>query len=319
MGQLQFVFRHSSLRKPVYPVNYIISKLLGYLRLMRPANIITAVADVLAGIAISGFLGSEVVNYLDHLLPILCLCLATVGLYGGGVVFNDVMDAKLDKVERPERPIPAGIISMTQAIVLGSYLLLVGILAAFTVGRITGFIALGITVSALVYNKWGKHQFWGPVNMGLCRGLNLLLGISIVMPALQTYWWMGIIPVIYIAAVTYISRGEVHGGTSAAIRIAAVCYALVYGTMFALAYYNEHLLIASPFIILFIIMINRPLWIAMKEPTGPNIGKAVKGGIIALIAMNAAWVAAFSSLPHALLVLILLPVSMLIAKAFAVT
>lgn len=319
MGQLQFVFRHSSLRKPVYPVNYIISKLLGYLRLMRPANIVTAVADVLAGIAISGFLGAEVVNYLDQLLPILCLCLATIGLYGGGVVFNDVMDAKLDKVERPERPIPSGVISMAQAIVLGSYLLLVGILAAFTVGRVTGFIALGITASALIYDKWGKHQVWGPVNMGLCRGLNLLLGVSIVMPALQTYWWMGIIPVIFIAAVTYISRGEVHGGTSATMRIAAVCYALVYGTMFALAYYNEHLLVASPFIILFIIMINRPLWIAMKEPTGPNIGKAVKGGIIALIAMNAAWVAAFSTLPHALMVLILLPVSLLIARAFSVT
>lgn len=30
-------------------------KLLGYLRLMRPANVITAVADVMAGIAIAGY------------------------------------------------------------------------------------------------------------------------------------------------------------------------------------------------------------------------------------------------------------------------
>lgn len=319
MEQLQFVFRHSSLRKPEYPVNYIVSKLLGYLRLMRPANIVTAVADILAGIAISGFLGSEVVNYLDHLLPVLCLCLATVGLYGGGVVFNDVMDAKLDEVERPERPIPSGIISMNQAIVLGSYLLLVGILAAFTVSRVTGFIALGITASALIYDKWGKHQAWGPINMGLCRGLNLLLGISIVFPALEMYWWMGFIPVIFIAAVTYISRGEVHGGSAKMMRIAAVCYALVYGTMVALAYYNHHLWVALPFVVLFIVMINWPLIVALKEPTGPNIGKAVKGGIIALIAMNAAWVAVFSSVPHALFVLLLLPVSIWISKAFAVT
>ena len=28
------------------------------------------------------------------------LCLATIGLYGGGVVFNDVFDAGLDAVER---------------------------------------------------------------------------------------------------------------------------------------------------------------------------------------------------------------------------
>jgi 4-hydroxybenzoate polyprenyltransferase len=35
--------------------------------------------------------------------------------------------------------------------------------------------------------------------------------------------------------------------------------------------------------------------------------------------MNAAWVAAFSSLPHAMLVLVLLPFSILLSKAFAVT
>lgn len=301
------------------PVNYIISKLLGYLRLMRPANIVTAVADILAGVAISGFLGSEVSSYLDHLLPVACMCLATIGLYGGGVVFNDVMDAELDKKERPERPIPSGVISLTEAIVLGSYLLLVGVLAAFTVGRITGYFALGIATCALIYDKWGKHRAWGPVNMGLCRGLNLLMGISMVEPALNKYWWIGVIPVVYIAAVTAISRGEVHGGSKRTLGISAFCYALVYGTILVLAGMNGHLLITLPFIILFALMINLPLFRAMKDPSGPNIGKAVKGGIIALIAMNAAWVAAFSALPHALLVLILLPLSLLMAKAFAVT
>lgn len=286
---------------------------------MRPANIITAVADILAGLAISGFLGLAVTNYLDHLLPVMCLCLATIGLYGGGVVLNDVMDAQLDKEERPERPIPSGLISVTQAIVLGSYLLLVGVLAAFTVGRITGFLGLGIAVSALVYNKWGKHRSWGPVNMGLCRGLNLLMGISIVVPALMHYWWMGLIPILYIAAVTAISRGEVHGGNTKTLRISAICYAMVYITMLVLALINGHIWEAVPFILLFILMINYPLLKAIKAPTGPNIGKAVKGGIISLIVMNAAWVAAFSSLPHALLVLVLLPVSMLLAKVFAVT
>ena len=300
-------------------MNYIISKLLGYIRLMRPANIVTAVADILAGIAISGFLGSTVANYLDHLLPVICLCLATIGLYGGGVVLNDVMDAKLDKEERPERPIPSGLISATQAIVLGSYLLLVGVLAAFTVGRITGFLALGITISALVYNKWGKHQPWGPVNMGLCRGLNLLMGISIVVPVLMSYWWMGLIPVLYIAAVTAISRGEVHGGNIKTLRITAICYAVVYCTILVLAIINGHIWEAIPFVLLFAFMINYPLVNAMKDPSGPNIGKAVKGGIIALIVMNAGWVAAFSTVPHALLVLILLPISLLLSKAFAVT
>lgn len=300
-------------------VNYILSKLLGYLRLMRPANIITAIADILAGVAISGFLGAEVANYLDHLLPMMCLFLATIGLYGGGVVFNDVMDAELDKKERPERPIPSGIISHAQAIVLGIYLLLVGGLAAFSVGKTTGFIALAIIILALVYNKWGKHYSWGLINMGLCRGLNLLMGISVVVPVLCKYWWLGLIPLVYIAAVTAISKGEVHGGNQRTLKIAAVCYLLICGSILAMAVINKHVWESVPFVALFAFMIYRPLLRAMKDPSAANTGKAVKGGIIALIVMDAAWVASFSTLPHALLVLILLPLSLGISRMFAVT
>ncbi|WP_199417099.1 UbiA-like protein EboC [Chitinophaga silvatica] len=306
-------------------MTYIVSKLIGYLRLMRPANIITAIADILAGVAISGYLINISLDTLslDFILPVACLCLATIGLYGGGVVFNDVFDAELDKIERPERPIPGGVISKTQAIILGSYLFLVGILAAFSVGGLTGYsgwLAVAITISCLVYDKWGKHQqLLGPLNMGLCRGLNLLLGISIVSNALETYWWMGIIPIFYIAAVTNISRGEVHGGSIKSLKLTAWIYAAVYGTMTVLAILHNRIYTAAPFIILFAVMINLPLFKAMKNPIGPNIGKAVKGGIIALVVMNAAWVAAFATLPYALVVLLLLPISMILGKLFAVT
>lgn len=299
-------------------MSYILSKSIGYLRLVRPANLLTAVADILAGVAISGFMTSAYADYLD-LLPVACLCLATIGLYGGGVVFNDVMDAALDRTERPERPIPSGSVSATQAVILGSYLLLVGILAAFAVGRAPGYIAISIAACALVYDKWGKHTTLGPVNMGLCRGLNLLLGLSIIEPALLHYGWIGVVPVVYIAAVTAISRGEVHGGNVWILRITAFLYALVYGAIAALAAVNGRFWQAVPFIILFIIMINRPLIRAIQDPVAANIGKAVKGGILALIAMNAAWAAAFAGIPYALAVLLLLPLSLWLARAFAVT
>lgn len=306
-------------------MSYIVSKVIGYLRLMRPANIITAIADILAGVAISGYFLNvtfETVT-LDLTLPVVCLCLATIGLYGGGVVFNDVFDATLDSTERPERPIPSGIITKTQAIILGSYLLLVGILAAFSVGRLNGYagwLAVAIAASALLYDKWGKHHATlGPVNMGLCRGLNLLLGISIVPGAAEHWWWIGFIPILYIAAVTNISRGEVYGGTTRSINITAVCYAIVLVTIGIMAATHHKFWMALPFLLLFAWMIGKPLLNARKDPSGPNIGKAVKAGIVALVVMNAAWVAAFGTIPFALAVLLLLPVSILLGKAFAIT
>lgn len=300
-------------------MNYIFSKLIGYLRLMRPANILTAITDILAGIAISGFLITGLGD-VQTILQVTCLAIATVGLYGGGVVFNDVFDAALDRIERPERPIPSGIISRTEAIVLGVYLLLLGVLAAFTVGELAGFIAVSIAIAALVYNKWGKHnKLLGPVNMGLCRGLNLLLGMSIIPQSLEKYGWLAFLPVLYIAAITMISRDEVHGGKKRTLWYAAVGYGIVYTTIFVFAAFNHKFLEVIPFLLVFIWMIMNPLLVAMKEPIGPNIGKAVRGGIIGLIAMNAAWVAAFAPFPYALAVLVFLPLSFLLSRAFAVT
>ncbi len=51
-------------------------------------------------------------------------------LIWGGVVFNDVFDAKLDAVERLERPIPSGRASLQRATILGIVLLLIGVIAA---------------------------------------------------------------------------------------------------------------------------------------------------------------------------------------------
>lgn len=301
-------------------MNYIFSKLLGYLRLMRPANILTAVTDIMAGIAISGFFLTGAYGDTQSILQFVCLIFATIGLYGGGVVFNDVFDAKLDRVERPERPIPSGVISRTEAIVLGAYLLVLGILAAFSVGELPGGIALGIAVAALVYNKWGKHNnLLGPLNMGLCRGLNLLLGMSILPDALAKYGWVAVIPILYIAAITMISRDEVHGGSKRPLMLAAAGYSFVIIAILVMAQRNHKIIDVIPFIIVFIYLIYKPLIKAINEPIGPNIGKAVRGGIIGLIAMNAAWAAAFVSFPYALLVLCFLPVSIFLSKVFAVT
>lgn len=300
-------------------MNYILSKLLGYLRLMRPANILTAITDIMAGIAIAGFLAHGLAD-VQAVLQVTCLAIATIGLYGGGVVFNDIFDTALDRVERPERPIPSGIISRTEAVVLGVYLLLLGVLAAFTVGETSGFIAIAIAVAALVYDKWGKHhKLLGPFNMGLCRGLNLLLGISIIPESLPQYGWLAIVPVLYIASITMISRDEVHGGKKQTLMLAAAGYGIVCALIFWQGYMKGEALKVSLYLAVLLYLILTPLIKAMKTPTGPNIGKAVKGGIIGLIAMNAAWVAAFAVTPYPLAVLAFLPLSILLSKAFSVT
>lgn len=285
---------------------------------MRPANVVTSVADVLAGIAISGYFFLSQSD--PQLLPIILLCIATIGLYSGGIILNDVFDAELDAKERPERPIPSGLISKQAATIFGGICFFIGIFAAGLYSTEAQYLAVAIMVSCLIYDKFLKHStIFGPVNMGLCRGLNLLLGISIIPASIQTWWYLAIIPIIYIAAITMISRGEVHGGSKKTLYFAVALYALVIGSVVYFAFTNNNLPLSLAFLALFAFMIFRPLSAAIQNPIGPNIGKAVKAGVIALILLNAAWASAFGVWQVALIIIILLPLSMWLSKAFAVT
>ncbi len=286
---------------------------------MRPANVVTSVADVLAGIAIAGAFTSAYMQ-LGLSSATVLLCFSTACLYAGGIVFNDVFDADLDKIERPERAISSGIISVKQAATLGAVLLIAGIAAAFYFDSTSGLIALGIAFFALLYNKVGKHHpFFGPLNMGLCRGLNLLLGISILPGVISDWYGIAIVPVIYIFCITMISRGEVHGGNKGNLYIASGLYGLVTGIIAYFAWRNNSLLLAVLFLVPFLWMIFRPLLKAIQEPIGKNIGGAVKAGVISLILMDAAWAATFSTIWVALLIACLLPLSLWLSKLFAVT
>jgi len=153
----------------------------------------------------------------------------------------------------------------------------------------------------------------------MCRGLNLLLGISIIPIALINWFMLALVPVAYIFSITLTSRGEVHGGSKSSLYTAATLYAGVIGFISYFSYANNRLLWSLLFLIPFTWMIFRPLLKAVREPIGKNIGKAVKAGVISLILMDASWSATFSSLTFALMIACLLPLSLWLSKTFAVT
>jgi 4-hydroxybenzoate polyprenyltransferase len=155
--------------------------------------------------------------------------------------------------------------------------------------------------------------------MGLCRGLNLLLGVSVVTAALNEWWFIVFVPVIYIAAITMISRGEVHGGNKSALYFSVFLYGIVIIAILLLSHGKGMFWWTILFLLPFAWMIFSALMKAIRLPLPQNIGKAVKAGVIALILMNAAWAAAFGAIILAFLIVLLLPLSLWMAKLFAVT
>lgn len=297
---------------------------LPYLRLMRPANILTAIADILLGYAVSGGVAAALDSaYLPALRQpetLAWLVLATIGLYGGGVVLNDAFDADLDRRERPERPIPSGAVSERAAFLFGMLLLLGGVAAAAQVSARSALLAALVAALAAVYDAYGKHHdALGPFNMSACRSGNVLLGMSAApLPAIG--WAVALAPFLYIAAVTMISRGEVGGGNQRALRRGLVLYGAVF---LLIAVVHAGAGGAWPsllfFLSLFAGFVLPPLQQALRTPSGPVIGRAVKAGVLGLVAMDAALAVPFAGWPYALLILALLPLSIAVARFFAVT
>ena len=170
-------FRRLRRREPppqheIAPPEYPSDVLGAYLELVRPANVATALGDVLAGFAVAG-LGNP------GALP--WLLVSTACLYAGGVVLNDVFDRHVDAVERPERPLPSGRVAASHAAVLGPAFWPLASWRQRSARVRRGRVALAIAASVLLYDGWSKkNPVLGPLNMGACRGLNLGLGMAAV-------------------------------------------------------------------------------------------------------------------------------------------
>lgn len=146
------------------------------LRLFRIPALLTAPGDPLAGALLAmGATGGRLHG------PSLGSALgASLCLYAAGLLANDFFDRHVDARERPDRPIPAGLVSPLAVLLAALLLTASGLFFARDGGTPTLQVATLLAAAVWFYNALGKHvPLLGPLAMGLCRGLNLLLGASL--------------------------------------------------------------------------------------------------------------------------------------------
>ena len=146
------------------------------LQLGRVPNVFTAVSNVTAAYLLTH-------ADLFDVAAVSLLIAATVCLYTAGMVLNDVFDAEVDARERPARPIPSGRVSLGAAKKIGWTLLGGGLAATFVLAglRLTptpAIVGTALAACIVAYDAFLKHTPLGPLAMGLCRTLNVLLGLS---------------------------------------------------------------------------------------------------------------------------------------------
>jgi 4-hydroxybenzoate polyprenyltransferase len=186
----------------------ISSTVINYLRLVRIANVFTTVSNILLG-----YFFFTNINNFDY-FNIIKLISISAFLYIGGMVLNDYFDIKIDKKERPWRPLSSNKITKTNALVIILFSFSYSLIFSFIMGSNTFVITLIMITLIFLYNKFLKNTIYGPINMGVIRSINIVLGASQSLSLLEESIFdvRFLIPIFseffYVYAITILSKNE---------------------------------------------------------------------------------------------------------------
>jgi len=187
--------------------NHEHQRAVAWLRLLRLPNFVTVPGDPLAGFALaSGFTAGAAA------WPVAAAVGASLCIYAAGMFANDYFDLDEDRRFRPERPLPAGQVKPAAVLLAALATALAGVGLASLAGLPATIVAGVLVLAVVAYDAGAKRvPVWGPINMGICRGLSLLLGAAAAGPEFLRNPAVCIAAaglVAYIAAVTAIAAAE---------------------------------------------------------------------------------------------------------------
>ena len=147
--------------------------------ILRPINDIMGSLTVIIGI-----LNTRAgISFEKIIINIILGALTYFFIAGSGMVINDIYDIEIDKINRPERPIPRGAITLQQAKYLFAGTLFIGIILSiihsliFNLAFLNVVIALFFGFMGWVYAKWGKKSgFFGNIVVSISFSIGLIYG-----------------------------------------------------------------------------------------------------------------------------------------------
>ncbi len=274
------------------------------------------------------------------ILTVGLLIAASAALYLAGMVLNDVFDIELDRDEQPYRPLPSGRISLRAARRLGWNLLSIGVMlaAAATVllERVPSahadslfiawrpaLVAAGLAVLIVLYNAGMKRTVLGPLAMGGCRTLNVLLGMSVLRENWRIEHWIVAAGVgVYIAGVTWFARDDARRSDRRQLTAAALVMLAGVALVGLLPWLSDEIMRKMPtelwrWAVLIVVLagfVIARVVPAILEPSPGPVRAAVGRSITALIFLDAAACFAGAGATYAILIAVLVLPSIVVSR-----
>ncbi len=156
------------------------SKFRGIIELLRPFTLLTPII-VSSSVMIASFIysGKTDISYLTILLTIIPASMCFALLNGASNGLNQATDFKEDKISKPYRPIPKGIITKNEAKNLSYGLFIFAVLLSITINSTFSLFILLIAFFSITYSlppRIKKFLFLNQVWVAIPRGFLGILG-----------------------------------------------------------------------------------------------------------------------------------------------
>lgn len=178
------------------------AKFVAWLQLARLSNAPTVITNVFAGAALAGFN----ISSPEVLVTAGWVCL----LYFAGMILNDVCDLRVDRRERPDRPLVQGIVSPVAAALVVVLLSVAACVGLWHVSDGAALLPALVLVGLItLYDVWHKTNPVSAIVMGACRAMVYVVAFTVfeslnvprlILPC--------VLMVIYVAGITLLARNE---------------------------------------------------------------------------------------------------------------
>lgn len=164
---------------------------------------------------------------------------------GSSMVINDYYDIEIDKINRPERPIPRGSITLKQAKILWIITILIGTILSiihsllFNIGYLVPIIVVFMAFIGWLYAAWGKKSgFLGNIIVGISFSIGLIYGAMLNNSFIPPYIYYFFLTSFFLLLSREVIKGceDVEGDKNEGVRTLAIRIGIKKSTMVSMIF-----------------------------------------------------------------------------------
>jgi len=110
------------------------------------------------------------------------------------LILNDYFDIESDKINAPGRPLPAGLVTKQDVVLLSCAVTVLGFIASYMVSFKALLVVILVWAVGFLYNwRFKKTGFWGNLMVSFSVGMTFIFGgIAVDRPFEKAVWFFGI-------------------------------------------------------------------------------------------------------------------------------